>query len=178
MTKALQLASLLALGITVSAAAQRPVHAPAPRPHVKSPMPAANRPETRGAESAEHVKSFRGIAEKLNTTPQALQAAYDAAKAANSTLTRGQFIAANVLAHNLGQKNPAITTQAILDGLKSSKSIGQTLHSLGLSDKEADAAERAADQEAKEAEKAADKAAKTEEKKQDQQSPPKTDGSV
>jgi hypothetical protein len=156
MTKALQLASLLALGIAASAAAQRPVHTPTPRPHA----PEA-RPEPRGAEAAEHPMSFRGIAEKLGTTTQALETAYAAAKAANPKLTRGQFIAANVVAHNLGAKNPAITTQAILDGLKSGKSIGQTLRSLGLSDKDADEAEKAADKEAKEAESAADKTAKT-----------------
>ncbi len=74
-----------------------------------------------------------------------------------------------MLAHNLGEKNSAITTQAILDGLKGGKSIGRTLHSLGLSDKEAREAEQAADKEAKEAEQAADKAAKTQEKKQDVQ---------
>ena len=158
MTKALQLASLLALGIAVSAAAQRPVHNPATRPHT----PEAQSPERRGAEATEHPKSFSAIAEKLGTTPQALETAYQAALKANPKLTRGQFIAANVVAHNLGAKNPAITTQAILDRLKSDKSIGQTLRSLGLSDKAADEAEQAADKEAQEAERAADKAGKTE----------------
>ncbi len=175
MIKALQMASLLALGIAVSAVAQHPVHAQAP--HVKPSAPAA-KPAGRepAGKPSEEVKSFGGIAKKLNTTPQALEAAYDAAKAANPNLTHGQFIAANVLAKNLGEKNPAITTQAILDGLKNGKSIGQTLHSLGLSDKEADEAERAAGKEAKEADRAADKAAKTDEKKQDQQ--PKPDRSL
>jgi len=175
MSKALHIASLLVLGITVSAVAQHPVHAQAPRvkPSAPAAKPAGHEPE---GKPSEDVKSFGGIAKKLNTTPQGLEAAYDAAKTANPKLTRGQFIAANVLARNLGEKNPAITTQAILDGLKSGKSIGQTLHSLGLSDKEADEAERAADKQAREAEQAADKAAKTDEKKQDQQQP-KPDGS-
>jgi hypothetical protein len=158
MSKALHIASLLALGITVNALAQHPVHAPAP--HAR---PAAARPEGEGKPS-EEMKSFGVIAKKLGATSQALEAAYDAAKASNPKLTRGQFIAANVLAHNLGEKNPAITTQAILDGLKSGKSIGQTLHALGLSDKEADEAERAADKEAKEAERAADQDAKADAK--------------
>ncbi len=176
MNKALQIASLLALGITVSAVAQQPVRAQAPTPHVKPTAP-AKKPETRGAESGARVKSFSGIAKKLGMTPEQLQTAYEQAKAANPKLTRGQFIAANVLAKNLGAKNPAITTQAILDGLKSGKSIGQTLHSLGLSDKEAKEAERAADKEAKEADRAADKAAKSQEKKPDQPAQPKPDGS-
>jgi hypothetical protein len=169
MSKTLHIASLLVLGIAVSAAAQHPVHAQAP--HVKPAAPAV-KPETRGSESAEQTKSFGGISKKLNMTPQQLATAYQTALAANPKLTRGQFIAANVLAQNLGEKNPAITTQAILDGLKGGKSIGQTLHSLGLSDKEADEAEKAADKEAKEAERDADQAAKAAEKKQDQQAKP------
>ena len=177
MSKAMHIASLLAFGLVVSAAAQHPVRAQAPR--VKPGAPAARptaKPETRGTESAEQTKSFTGISKKLSMTPQALETAYQTALAANPKLTRGQFIAANVLGQNLSAKG--VTTQAILDGLaaKPPKSIGQTLHSLGLSDKEADEAERAADKEAKEAEQAADKAAKAAEKKQDQQQP-KPDGS-
>lgn len=88
--------------------------------------------------------SFRGIANKLGTTPEALDQAFAAAKQANPKLTRGQFVAANMIAHNLGSKNPAITTQAILDGLKSDKSIGQTLQGLGLTaDAAADAEKQA-----------------------------------
>lgn len=93
------------------------------------------------------VTSFRGIASKLNTTPEALETAYKSAVAANRKLTRGQFIAANVLAQNLGSKDPSITTQAILDGLKSGKSIGRTLQSLGLSAKDADKAQDEANSE-------------------------------
>jgi hypothetical protein len=166
MSKTLQIARLLALGIVVSAVTQDPVRAQAPTAHVKPAAP-PKKPETRGAESAEQVKSFSGIAKKLGMTPEQLQTAYEQAKAANPKLTRGQFIAANVLAHNLGEKNPAITTQAILDRLKSGKSIGQTLHGLGLSDNDAKKAEQAADKEAKEADRAAEKAAKTQEKTPD-----------
>jgi len=93
------------------------------------------------------VTSFRGIASKLNTTPEALETAYKSAVAANRKLTRGQFIAANVLAQNLGSKDPSITTQAILDGLKSGKSMGKTLQSLGLSAKDADKAQDEANSE-------------------------------
>jgi hypothetical protein len=152
-------ATLLVVAVTAAAAAQRPVHAQAPAPHVKS-APPANRPtaETRGGESAEHLNSFRGIAAKLGTTPAALQTAYEQAKAANPKLTRGQFIAANMLGHNLSDKG--ITTDKILAGLASGKSIGQTLHSLGLSDQQAKDAERAADRDVREADKAAAKQTK------------------
>ncbi|HYL21302.1 MAG TPA: hypothetical protein VEU74_06060 [Gemmatimonadales bacterium] len=177
MSKVLRIASLLTVSITVSALAQHPAAPHAPAPHVKPAGAPTKSSETRGTESGEHVKSFDGIAKKLGMTPQQLQTAYEQAQAANPKLTRGQFIAANVLAHNLGEKNPAITTQAILDGLKSGKSIGQTLHSLGLSEQEAKEAEQAADKEANEADRAADKAAKTPEKKPDQPTQPKPNGS-
>jgi hypothetical protein len=102
---------------------------------------------TSSSRTSPKVTSFRGIASKLNTTPEALETAYKSAVAANRKLTRGQFIAANVLAQNLGSKNPSITTQAILDGLKSGKSLGKTLQSLGLSAKESDRAQDEANSE-------------------------------
>jgi len=97
--------------------------------------------------------SFKGIANKLGTTPDALESAYQTALAANAKLTRGQFVAANVLAKNLGDKNPAITTQAILDGLKSGKSIGQTLQALGVKANEARSAQRDANREIQQSQK-------------------------
>src|SRR5881296_3520236 len=165
MTKAFQFATLLVFAGAVGAAAQHPTHAPVTT-HVKNTS-SANKPtaETRGAGSAEHVKSFRGIAAKLNTTPEAMQTAYEQAKSANPKLTRGQFIAANMLGHNLSDKG--ITTDQILAGRAGGKSIGQTLHSLGLSDQEAKAAEKAANRDVKEADKSADKAAKGQTKSQD-----------
>ena len=167
MTKALQLATLLALAGTVRATAQHPTHAQASAPHVKAAAPA------RGAESAEHVKSFRGIAAKLNTTPEALQTAYEQAKATNPKLTRGQFIAANMLGHNLSDKG--IMTDQILAGLAGGKSMGQTLHSLGLNDQEAKAAEKTAHRDVKQADKSADKAAKGQTKSQDAKTQAKPD---
>ena len=104
--------------------------------------------------------TFQGVAKKLGTTPDALESEYQTAKQANPQLKRGQFVAANILAQNLGSKNPAITTQAILSGLQSGKSIGQTLQSLGLSSQEAHDAQRQADRDAKEAERAEDRAEK------------------
>ena len=116
-----------------------------------------------------NLKSFRGIAAKLNTTPEALQYAFETARAANPKLSRGNFIAANVLADNLGARRPNITTQAILSGLQSGKSVGQTLQSLGLSSAEAKQAKRAANHDTKEADKRvkdADKRARQEDRSQ------------
>jgi hypothetical protein len=102
---------------------------------------------TSSTRTSPKVTSFRGIAPKLNTTPEGLETAYKTAVAANRKLTRGQFIQANVLAQNLGSKNPGITTQAILDGWKSGKSLGKTLESLGLSAKDAGKAQDEANSE-------------------------------
>lgn len=136
------LACGLVLATSMTALAQKPVRMP------KSGHAAASQPPT-GPETSKDHEAFRGIATKLNTTPEALESAYQAAKAANPELTHGQFVAANMVAHNLGEKNPAITTEALLDGLKSGTSIGKTLQSLGLSAKEAKEAERQADRDAK-----------------------------
>ena len=158
MKKAFQFATLLVFAGAVGAAAQHPTHAPVTT-HLKNTS-SVNKPTTgtRGAESAEHLKSFHGIAAKLNTTPEAMQTAYEQAKSANPKLARGQFIAANMLGHNLSDKG--VTTDKILAGLASGKSMGQTLKSLGLTDQEAKQAEKAADKEVREANKAAKAQAK------------------
>ena len=127
----------LALVSFATAAAQATKSQSTATPHVT----AVKHTSTASSRTSPKVTSFRGIASKLNTTPEALESDYKTAVAANKRLTRGQFIAANVLAQNLGSKNPSITTQAILDGLKSGKSIGKTLQSLGLSAKDADKAQ-------------------------------------
>jgi hypothetical protein len=148
------LAPLLLVAAYATAVAQRPAHAQAPAAHTPPAHPTTgprSHPAGGPKSEARAERSFGGIASKLGTTPAALEDAFEAAHTANPKLTRGQFIAANVLAKNLGSKNPAITTQAILDGLKSGSSIGKTLHSLGLSESEAKEAERAADREVKEA---------------------------
>src|ERR1041384_2841940 len=102
-------------------------------------------------DSSKEVKSFRGLAAKLNTTPEALVSAFARARTANPKLTRGNFVAANVLADNLGAQHPGITTAAILSGLQSGKSIGQTLQSFGLSKAEAKQARKTADRDTKDA---------------------------
>jgi len=136
----------LALGMYTAAAAQKP--AQTPRSH-RAGNPSAMAPTAKARDS------FKGIAAKLGMSPADLESAYLAAKQANPNLKRGQFVAANMLARNLSEKNPSITTQAILDGLKSGKSIGQTLQGLGLSAADARQAQRQADRDAKEAEKQA-----------------------
>lgn len=149
-TRFLRAATLLSglafLGYT-TAAAQRPSHPAATTQHVSNSSRSSQSSRSSTYMSTPRVTSFRGIASKLNTTPDALESAYKDALAANPKLTRGQFVAANVLAQNLGSKNSSITTQAILDGLKSGKSIGKTLQDLGLSQTEATKAQKDANSE-------------------------------
>jgi len=103
-------------------------------------------------DKASSLRGFRGTAAKLHTTPAALQSAFERARQANPKLSRGNFIAANVLADNLGAKHPRITTRAILAGLQSGKSMGQTLQSLGLSKADAKQARKDAGRHIKDAE--------------------------
>jgi hypothetical protein len=156
LTTSVTLALGLALATASAVAAQKPAHG-----RSSAHAPSANRPSNPDQDRAKDVDSFRGVAKKLGTTPDALETEYSAARQANPKLTHGQFVAANMVAHNLSAKNPNITTQAILDGLKSGKSIGQTLQGLGLSEKEAKEAEASAKREAKQAEHDEDQTEKT-----------------
>lgn len=120
----------------------------------------ASRSYTSSRSSTPRVTSFRMFAAKLNTTSAALDSTYKTAEAANRRLSRGQYIETNVLAQNLGSKYPAVTVQAILDGLKSGKSMGKTLQSLGLSAKDADNAQNQANREMRSLEREASHAPK------------------
>ncbi len=148
------LASTLAATLFTAAAlaAQHATRVQAPTKAPSSHRPTAMSHRTT-APNTPRPMSFKGIANKLGTTSDILESAYQTALAANPKLTRGQFVAANVLAKNLGDKNPAITTPAILDGLKSGKSIGQTLQALGVKANDARDAQRAANREIQQSQK-------------------------
>jgi hypothetical protein len=92
-----------------------------------------------------------GLAANLHTTANDLRSGYQAALAANPNLKFGQYVAATRLAANLGATNPNITTNAILAGLASGESIGQTLQDLGLSKQQAKDAQKRADREIRDA---------------------------
>ena len=94
-----------------------------------------------------------GIAASLHTTANDLRAGYQTALLTNPSLKFGQYVAATRIAANLGARNPNITQGAILAGLADGKSIGQTLHHLGLSNREAKAAKKRAVREIKAARK-------------------------
>ncbi len=99
------------------------------------------------------LNRYQGIARKLNTTPENLRAQYQAAQAANPDLKFGQFVAANMVADNLGSRFPNVTSAAILSGLQNGDSIGKTLQNLGVSSDEAKQIEKRAKREMKDGKK-------------------------
>ena len=88
------------------------------------------------------LNRYQGIARKLGTTPTALSQQYQAALLANPDLQFGQFVAANVVADNLGGRYPNLTASNILLGLQNGGSLGQTLRSLGVGSDEAKRVEK------------------------------------
>jgi len=89
----------------------------------------------------------------LHTNANDLRAGYQAALATNPDLSFGNYVSATRLGQNLNRRFPNITRDAILNGLASGRSLGQTLQDLGLSSDESKAARKQADAEIKAAKK-------------------------
>jgi hypothetical protein len=108
--------------------------------------------QQQNSQQADHeLRDHPGMAANLHTTANDLRSGYQTALATNPNLKFGQYVAASRLGANLGARNPNITTNAILTGLASGKSIGQTLQELGLSKDQAKESQKRADKEIKEA---------------------------
>jgi len=99
------------------------------------------------------LRDHPGIPRALHTNANDLRAGYQAALATNPDLTFGNYVAATRLSQNLGSRFPNITRAAILNGLASGRSLGQTLQDLGLSEREAKDARKQVDRELKDARK-------------------------
>lgn len=95
--------------------------------------------------SDNELNRYRGVSKKIGTTPEKMRAYYESALLTNPNLKYGNFIAANVIADNMQDRHPAITSDAILAGLANGDSLGQTLQNLGLSKDQANAAKRNAE---------------------------------
>ena len=89
------------------------------------------------------------LARTLHTNANDLRNDYQAALALNPELKFGHFVSATRVSQNLSRRHPNITRAAILNGLASGRSLGQTLQDLGLSDHEADEARRQAERDIK-----------------------------
>lgn len=83
------------------------------------------------------LRDHPGIPKALHTNANDLRAGYQAALATNPDLKFGNYVAATRLGQNLNSRFPNITRDAILNGLASGRSIGQTLQDLGLSERQA-----------------------------------------
>jgi hypothetical protein len=89
----------------------------------------------------------------LHTNANDLRSGYQAALAVNPDLTFGNYVSATRLGQNLNSRHPNITRDAILNGLNSGRSLGQTLQDLGLNERESKDARKRADAEIKAARK-------------------------
>ena len=89
----------------------------------------------------------------LQTNANDLRSGYQAALAVNPDLTFGNYVSATRLGQNLNPRFPNVTRDAILSGLNSGRSLGQTLQDLGLNEREAKEARKRADDEIKAAKK-------------------------
>jgi len=90
-----------------------------------------------------------GMTRTLHVNANDLRAGYQTALLQNPNLKFGNYVAATRLSQNLGSRHPRITRSAILNGLASGRSLGQTLQDLGLSDRESSEARKLADSEIK-----------------------------
>ncbi|HET6889783.1 MAG TPA: hypothetical protein VFH31_01670 [Pyrinomonadaceae bacterium] len=95
------------------------------------------------------LRDHPGIARTLKTNANDLRSDYQAALAVNPDLKFGHFVSATRVSQNLSRRNPNITRTAILNGLASGRSLGQTLQDLGLSEHDSNEARKQAEREIK-----------------------------
>jgi hypothetical protein len=100
--------------------------------------------ENRIQDANREISKNPRIGDNVRMNANDLRSGYEAALATNPNLKFGQYVAANMIARNLGSTNTNITSSAILSGLAQGNSIGETLRSLGVSRDEAKRAEKAA----------------------------------
>jgi hypothetical protein len=113
----------------------------------------ARRASSNMRKAADDLNDHPGIPRALHTNANDLRAGYQSALATNPDLTFGNYVSATRLGQNLSRRFPNITRDAILNGLSSGRSLGQTLQDLGLSNDESKAARKQAEAEIKAARK-------------------------
>lgn len=99
------------------------------------------------------LRDHPGIPRTLRTNANDLRAGYQTALLTNPDLKFGNYVSATRLSQNLGRRHPNITRTAILDGLASGRSLGQTLQDLGLNERDSKEARKQVERELKEARK-------------------------
>jgi len=99
------------------------------------------------------LRDHPGLPRALHTNANDLRAGYQAALTLNPDLKFGHYVAATRLGQNLGSRRSNITRDAILRGLASGRSMGQTLQDLGLNERESKEARERVDDEIRKARK-------------------------
>ena len=99
------------------------------------------------------LRDHPGLPRALRTNANDLRNGYQSALAVNPDLTFGNYVSATRLSQNLNPRFSNITRDAILGGLASGRSLGQTLQDLGLNDRDSKEARKQADAEIKAARK-------------------------
>src|SRR5688572_21176576 len=99
------------------------------------------------------LRNHPGVPRALHINANDLRAGYQTALITNPDLSFGNYVSATRLSQNLGRNNPNITRTAILNGLASGRSLGQTLQDLGMNERDSKEARRQVERELKEARK-------------------------
>jgi hypothetical protein len=99
------------------------------------------------------LRNHPGVPRALHTNANDLRAGYQSALVTNPDLSFGNYVSATRVSQNLNRTNPNITRAAILNGMASGRSLGQTLQDLGLKERTANDARKQAERELKEARK-------------------------
>jgi hypothetical protein len=113
----------------------------------------ARRQSSNMRKADDDLRDHPGLPNALHTNANDLRDGYHAALATNPDLTFGNYVSATRLGQNLNRRFPTITRDAILSGLASGRSLGQTLQDLGLNSDESKAARKQAEHEIKAARK-------------------------
>ena len=113
----------------------------------------ARRASSNMRKADDDLNDHPGVPRALHTNANDLRAGYQAALATNPDLTFGNYVSATRVGQNLNRRFPNVTRDAILGGLASGRSLGQTLQDLGLSSDESKQARKQAEADIKAARK-------------------------
>lgn len=113
----------------------------------------ARRASSNMRKADDDLNDHPGVPRALHTNANDLRAGYQAALATNPDLSFGNYVSATRVGQNLNRRFPNVTRDAILSGMASGRSLGQTLQDLGLSSDESKAARKQAEAEIKAARK-------------------------
>ena len=113
----------------------------------------AQRASSNMRKADDDLQDHPGLPRALHTNANDLRAGYETALATNPDLKFGNYVSATRLGQNLNGRFPNVTRDAILSGLASGRSLGQTLQDLGLNDDESKQARKQAEADIKTARK-------------------------